>query len=298
VALANPELEWMRAPVEPVSRDEVEQRIGPTGDAVELLGGGLANRTIRVGRERVLRIYRGLDEDSTSRDPSVVAKEAALASRHWRAFRTPRVLSRGPDFLVLEYLEHSPLCEPHGSAVGRALAEIHAITYPSIGFLGEDLTVTRPLGDGDFTPRLYGHTQRADACPLIETALAARIARFLDAEPLAARDAVDVPVLTHSDFKTSNVHWGVDGRPVILDWEFAWSGSRYIDLGQLLRWQPPAPFVRDFEAAYIAGGGVLFSDWRRFAELVDLGSLLGLYCNPAARTTDHVVRRIVETIER
>jgi aminoglycoside phosphotransferase (APT) family kinase protein len=296
--LPNPELEWMRAPTQLVSRDEVERRIGPTGDALQLLGGGMSNVNIRVGRARVLRIYRGLDESSLDRDPSIVGKEAALASRDWRAFRTPRVLARGPDFLVFEYLEHSPLSEPHGSAVGRALAEIHAVTYPAIGFLGENLTVTRPLGDGDFTPRMYGHSQLADAGPLIETALAARIARFLDTEPLAARDAVDVPVLTHSDFKTSNVHWGVDGRPVILDWEFAWSGSRYVDLGQLLRWQPSEPFVRDFEAAYIAGGCLLFADWRRFAELVDLGSLLGLYRNPAARTTDHVVRRIVETIER
>ena len=51
-------------------------------------------------------------------------------------------------------------------------------------------------------------------------------------------------------------------------------------------------------AAYVDGGGVLVDDWRRFAETVDLGSLIGLYRNPEARATDDVVRRIVETIDR
>lgn len=53
-----------------------------------------------------------------------------------------------------------------------------------------------------------------------------------------------------------------------------------------------------FADAYVNGGGVLADDWRRFAEVVDLCALVGLYRNPAARSTDHVVRRIDEILGR
>ena len=298
MALPNPERVWTRAPTASIERDEVERRIGPTSDALELLAGGLVNLNIRVGRDRVLRIFRGLDSGTVFRDASVVGKEAALASRDWRSFCTPKVLARGPDFLVYEYVEHAPLSEAHGAAVGHALAEIHATTYAATGFLGDDLALVRPFEDDDFTPRMYGHSALAEVGPLFDVELSARIAAFLDADPVAARNAVDVPVLTHSDFKASNIHWAMTGMPLVLDWESAWAGSRYIDIGQLLRWHPPERFVRDFAAAYVDGGGILVDDWRRFAETVDLGSLIGLYRNPEARTTDDVVRRIVETIDR
>jgi hypothetical protein len=298
VTLENPEREWMRAPVASVDRDEVERRIGPTSDALELLSGGLVNRNIRVGRDRVLRIFCGLDSGAAFRDASLVGKEAALASRAWRSLRTPQVLARGPDFLVYEYVEHAPLSEAHGAAVGRALAEIHAITYAATGLLGDDLSLARPFEDDQFTPRMYGHSQLAEVGAVLDRALAARIAAFLDGDPLAARNAVDVPVLAHSDFKLSNVHWTAAGLPLVLDWEYAWAGSRYIDIGQLLRWHPPERFVRDFAAAYLDGGGALVDDWRRFAETVDLCSLIGLCRRPEARASDHLLRRIVETIDR
>src|SRR4051812_28148219 len=125
----------MRATTASIQRDEVELRIGPTGESIEVLGGGLSNVNVRIGRDRVLRIYRGLDSGALFRDAAVVGKEATLASRGWRSLRTPKVLARGPDFLLCEYVEHVPLSDAHGAAVGRALAEIHAITFPATGLL-------------------------------------------------------------------------------------------------------------------------------------------------------------------
>ena len=295
--LRNPERDWMRAPRRSLDREAVERRIGPTSEDLELLAGGFINSNIRVGRDRVLRIYEGLDEGAAFRDAAVVGKEATLASRRWEAFRTPRVLARGPDFLVFEYVEHTPLSEAHGAAAGRALAEIHAITFTTIGLLGADLALKRPDDwKSDFTAREYGHSQLADVASMLDADLVARIAGFLDSDPLAARDAADVPVLTHSDFKASNVHWTPADVPLVLDWEYAWAGSRYVDIGQLMRWHPPETFVRDFAAAYVDAGGVLADDWRRLAETVDLWGLIGLCRIPEARSD--VIRRIVETIER
>jgi fructosamine-3-kinase len=302
--LRNPELEWMgaqrRSPLDP---REVERRIGPTSEPLEPLSGGLVNTNIRVGRDRVLRIYRDLDSGTIFRDAAVVGKEATLASRDWRSFRTPRVLARGPDFLVFEYVEHEPLSEAHGAATGQALAEIHATTFAACGELGADLELKRPDSWGpaeedSFTARDYGRWQLAEVGPVLDRELAARIAAFLDSDPVAARNAADVAVLSHSDFKASNVHWTAAGVPLVLDWEYAWAGSRYVDIGQLLRWHPPDAFVQEFAAAYVESGGVLVDDWRRLAETVDLCALIGLRRRPEARISDDLVRRIVETIER
>jgi len=301
--LRNPELEWMRAQRRSIDPQEVERRIGPTGEPLELLSGGLKNINIRVGRDRVLRIYQGLEAGEIHRDATVVGKEATLASRDWRSFRTPKVLARGPDFLVFEYVEHVPLSEAHGAAVGRALAEIHATTFAATGLLGADLELKRPAEWGppeedEFTARDYCRWELAEVGPLLDRDLVARIAAFLDSDPVAARNAAEVPVLSHSDFKLSNVHWTAVGVPLVLDWEFAWAGSRYVDIGQLLRWHPSEPFVQEFGAAYVDAGGVLVDDWRRLAETVDLCALIGLCRRPEARTTDDLMRRIVETIER
>jgi hypothetical protein len=53
----------------------------------------------------------------------------------------------------------------------------------------------------------------------------------------------------------------------------------------------------ELAAAYVDGGGVLDDEWRRLAELVDLGSLISLSLNAGARA-DEVARRIVETLDR
>lgn len=293
----------MRTHARSIYQHEVEQRVGRTNEPLELLSGGLNNTNIRIGRDRVLRIYRGLDDGVRFRDPAVVGKEATLASRAWRWLRTPQVLDRGPDFILLEYVDHLPLAEAHGAAVGRALAEIHAVTFAATGLLGANLELERPdeWGPADrdeFTAREYGRAQLADAGASIDRALADRIGAFLDSDPTAAYNAADRPVLTHSDFKGSNVHWTSTGVPLVLDWEYAWAGSRYVDIGQLLRWQPPQSFVRDFADAYVDGGGALVEEWRRLAEVIDLCSLIGLYRLPEARASVELQQRIVETIER
>jgi Phosphotransferase enzyme family len=290
--LRNPEEAWSRAVLPTIDRAEVERRIGPTREPIEVLAGGFASVNVRVGHDRVLRIKR---------DSSTIGKEAALLSRPWRSFRTPRVLATGDDFLLLEHLELEPLPSSAGEAVGHALAEIHALTYAKTGSLGADLWLATPFpGDGDegFAARGYGHAMLSEAEPYLDATLAVRIAAFLDSDEYATRDALDVPVLCHCDFKVSNLRVTPAGELVVLDWEFAWAGPRLLDIGQLLRWHPPESFVRAFADSYRAGGGVLVDGWRRIAAAIDVGNLLGLLAhNPIMRTTDDIPRRISETLD-
>jgi phosphotransferase family enzyme len=287
--LPNPERAWHVAAVPTtIDRAEIERRIGATNEPIEVLTGGLANLHIRVGRDRVLRIQS---------DPSTLAKQTALLRRPWRALRTPKVLEVGDDFLLLEYLELQPLPASAGEAVGRALAEIHSDTYDRVGDLGDDLAVVNPLPGEGFTARGYGHANLRDATPFLDPALAARIAAFLDGNEHAAREALDVPVLCHCDFKLSNLHVTPAGELVVLDWDFAWAGPRLLDIGLLLRWQPPESFVHAFADGYRAGGGVLIEGWRRIAEAIDLGSLLSVYAHrEVARSTPDIERRLAAIV--
>jgi aminoglycoside phosphotransferase (APT) family kinase protein len=58
----------------------------------------------------------------------------------------------------------------------------------------------------------------------------------------------------------------------VLDWEFAFSGSPFFDLGNLLR--PPLGDMPGFEQAvhdgYVDAGGVLPTRWRQMSLLQDL----------------------------
>jgi fructosamine-3-kinase len=290
--LRNPEAAWSRA-VTPatIDRAEIERRIGPTNEPIEVLSGGFANLNVRVG-DRVVRIKRG----------PTPPKEATLLRRSWRSFRTPALLATGEDFLVLERLELAPLPPTAGAKVGRALAEIHATTYSETGFLAGDLSIEQPFPPDGWTElhRGVGYVRAGlhDAEPFLDPALTARLNAFLDGGPDDGDVEPDTPVLAHTDFKVSNLHVTPAGELVVLDWEFAWAGPRLLDIGQLLRWHPPEPFVQAFADAYRQGGGRLVDGWRRFAAIIDLGSLLFVYAhNPIMRSTDDIPRRIVETID-
>jgi Phosphotransferase enzyme family len=264
-----------------VDRVEVERRIGPTSEPLEVLSGGLKNLNVRVGRDRVLRIVA---------EPQRVAGEVALLTRPWRSLRTPALLTSGADFLLLEYVAHIPLEDDplHGAAVGRALAEIHAVPDAQLSLSRQSLDDGSSIVD-------YGRWMLTEAAPALGHALSSRIGKFFDERAEAMTSAFAAPVLCHCDFKVSNLHWTTDAELLVLDWEFASVAARLIDVGQLLRWDPPEPFVAAFADAYRAAGGVLADEWRRSAEAIDLCNLVGLY---ARFHSDELRRRMIETLDR
>jgi hypothetical protein len=291
--LRNPERDWER-PAETVriDRAEVEHRIGPCAGEPEVLSGGLANANVRLGDGRILRIYR--------REPAALAREAALLARGWRSFVVPRLLARGPDFLLLEEVAYAPLADGarDGAALGRALAEIHATGYERAGLLGADFTVAEPFPD--WFQALRDYALSCAAAPAGDRALGERVGRFLAAHAAEYVRNGGRPVLLHGDFKVSNLFWArAAGAPLVLDWEFAYAGPPLMDVGQLFRWEPSDAFAAAFAAAYRADGGQLpDGDWRRAAAAFDLVNLCGLLerAAPGSRRAADVRRRIEGTL--
>jgi fructosamine-3-kinase len=258
--LENPELDWVPPEATRVfEREEVERRLGPRSEPLEWLGGGHSNLNVRVGAAELERIYRT--------EPEKAAKEALLLTWPWQSFRVPELRRQGPDFLLLEYVAHTRLeaSAPHARAVGRALAEIHARRFPRAGLLGADLTLSTKLED--FVSELTGYalsTLERMERPVARE-LSPEVRRFYVERRAALAEAAGPPVLLHGDFKVSNLHWA-GGRLLVLDWEFCYAGSALMDIGQLLRWRPPAEFTREFALAYREAGGELPADFQAHAQ--------------------------------
>jgi fructosamine-3-kinase len=336
----NPEREWERAAdLATLDRREVERRIGPTQASLELLSGGRANVNVRVGADRVLRIYR--------RDRDARAREQWLLQRGWQSFVTPTIQDAGDgrrndadgkrngadgrrndadgkrndadgrrndaddDFLVLDYIAHGPLLATaeHGTVVGRALAEIHRTRFGASGLLAPrpgvrdtepetTLDVSAPFGDVADAFRKHARAELARA-RWLDDGLRSAVNDLLLANADVLRREAASPVLLHGDFKASNLHWTSDSQLLVLDWEFAYAGPALMDIGQLLRWSPPSPFVDAFANGYAAHGGVLPPNWKRLAEIFDLVNLAGLAANAddrSARARD-ITRRLAATTQ-
>lgn len=267
--------------------------MGEVSESVELLSGGLANLNLRIGAGRVLRVY--------CRDPLALAVETALLRRPWKFVRTPEVLSRGGDFLVLEYVPHDPLGDEveQAEAVGRALAEIHGVAFRQPGLLGPTLDLSKPYPDviGSFSDYALSRLDLAPSGVAKETR--SRVESLLVAHDDSLRHLARASVLLHGDFKVSNLGWTEGGRLLVLDWEFAYSGPSLMDIGQLMRWSPPPSFVEGFVRGYGGHGGELPEDWQRWAAAFDLFNLCGLLAGsePGSRRAADITRRIAETLD-
>lgn len=265
----NPELDWASTPVITPGRERLEARAGPI-KSLKVLEGGLRNWTFQLNHTRVLKIYRS--------NVGGGGIESALLKISWRSFRVPLVHAKGEDYLILEYVPHMPLrgTAQEGRAIGQALAEIHALTFPSAGFLDPQLRVTQlhadPIGGlFDYATNQLENSSHSQSRDLIRS-----LRQLMTVEGGKMRNLAHSNVLLHGDFKTSNLHWTSAGRPLVLDWEFAYAGPSLMDVGQLMRWKPPFDFVSAFADGYRGSGGYLPDGWQGCSDKFDLFNLAGL----------------------
>jgi fructosamine-3-kinase len=288
--LFNPEESWVPSgQVSVISRSEVEKCIGPTTEALELLSGGQANTNIRVGNDRVLRLYR--------RDVAIAGKELALLQKKWKSFVVPEVISSGNGYLLTKYMNYSPLEDKAeaGAALGTALVEIHCNTYKTPGFIGSDLQVEESMEN--FVTDMWDYLcsfMDVPPKPSLPTALLDEVIPFFDSKIEGLQEVAGLPVLLHGDFKVSNLHWSDQGKPLVLDWEFAYVGSVLMDLGQLFRWPTSQAFEDGFIQAYEVSGGHLVDRWKYWAGVLDLINLVGLLykSTPASQRSKDVTAKI------
>jgi aminoglycoside phosphotransferase (APT) family kinase protein len=163
-----------------------------------------------------------------------------------------------------------------GRTVGEALARLHAIEMPRLGFLDASLEVPEPMAGLRSAWRRYLDEQLEGLAGRRLGSRREPLMRLVDRDldrlaPLEGR-----AVLLHGDAKPTNVRVDRTGRLTgLLDWEFAWAGPPLFDLGQMLRWPVPERFDVAFVEGYESLAGPLDPGWRGRARLLDLANLVG-----------------------
>jgi len=186
------------------------------------------------------------------------------------------------------------------TSVGTALAAINRVTFDQTGFFDESLRIEEPVDVGRRGLILFvsEYVSRGLAGERLGKELTERLLKFIEEKGGILDEWQQAPCLTHSDFGGSNilVTGGPNGHTLsaVLDWEFAFSGTPFFDLGNLLR--PPlgtlAGFSDGVALGYKRGGGHLPTRWREMAAIVDLSAWVE-FLNRAV-----VPRAIIETALR
>ncbi|MGK5685175.1 phosphotransferase family protein [Actinoplanes sp. URMC 104] len=263
------------------------------------LTGGYSNDntalTMDDGGRYVLRRYRGanrcrLETAIARRLAGVVpVAEVVAADPGGEVAGEPVLLSRfvegEPVGELLEKLDEDALAEL-GHDVGVTLARIGSVEFARPGFFtagqglepdgvepteGLDLFVERCLREGN----AGGHLGEQEQSALREWA--ARAARELAVLKGSRR-------LVHSDYNPKNLLAVAEGGrwrvAAVLDWEFAFSSSPLVDVGNMLRFPTPHAYADGFVAGFRDGGGALPEGWRRLSRALDLFALADFLTRP------------------
>jgi aminoglycoside phosphotransferase (APT) family kinase protein len=277
---------------------------GQTVTSATLLSGGYSNENILVttssGRY-VLRRYRRGSGLAAARTCAV---EAALAARlAGAAVPVPEVIAAdaaaaaGEPLLLARHVAGILVSEAIagdagsatviGEAAGRVLAAVGSVRFSRGGmFTGPDLVPSAAGVPGNLPEFVDDCLRTGNAAHALSPAEIGRL-KLLAAEagPLAAA-AAGSSQLVHADYNAKNLlavrrsgRWSVTA---VLDWEFAFSGSPLVDIGNMLRFSDryPPGFAGGFIASYREAGGLLPAGWRKISEALDLYALADFLTRP------------------
>jgi aminoglycoside phosphotransferase (APT) family kinase protein len=284
------------------------------------LAGGLRNTNLKVTfgsgeAPVVLRIYRG--------DAEVCRKETAVLRLVRPTVPVPDVLHSeplgldgSPPFVILEFIDgvnfrelkrsqQLSAIQQAATSIGQILATIGRFQFDKPG---------RLLGTTDGIAVGAPYVAGPDPIPTIldtfldSTTLHQRLDGFVLKQlhdfiwswaPLLP-DLSSERHLVHSDFGNRNTllhevggRWAV---AAVLDWEFAFSGSQLLDVGNFLRYENDAAPLREpfFSRAYVENGGVLPDNWRKISRVIDVTALVE--CLTHEYLPDDVVSEILGLI--
>jgi len=267
--------------------------------AATFLAGGLMSRNyrVRVGSDDVvLRFY---DRDARSCD-----RETRLLAELQGRVAVPKVLYVSPasepvPFAVLEFVDGMSMRDlkrTGGSAaigqashsVGLQLAMLASVRLRDPSIIATEFAAKPELLLGSHVnARLIDHFLES---AVLRGRLGEEPARRAHDFAWRHDDQLSATAnsggITHGDFNSANVlvresggRWGVAG---ILDWEFAFVGSIFYDIGNFLRYErESAPRHEPWFSRGLADGGIALPiDWRTTARVADLSALCELLARP------------------
>jgi Ser/Thr protein kinase RdoA (MazF antagonist) len=281
------------------------------GASVSPLGGGYSGETFRAeidGDDVVVRIY--------GRRPDRAAVDVGVLRRVRGVVPVPAVLDAQvtgardlPPYVVTSWLPGERLedvltevgeqtAAELGRAVGATLLALSTVRFDRPGELrGTDLAVA-PFDLGSLADWVGGHLDRPWFAALGAEQTGDLLALARGVQPLLDSVAHE-STLVHSDVNPKNLLVDRERAVVtgLLDWEFAYSGSRLADLGNLMRF-PDHPAEPAGQAAFVGGAlEVAARDlppgWPDLARALDLLALVDLAARDVANPVVDAARDLL-----
>lgn len=179
--------------------------------------------------------------------------------------------------------------------IGRMCAKIHERIYPHNALLDDQLNIAQPLPK---TREKILHLLNGKPAQYLKPETIEKLCRFIKENP-GLFDRIEAEsVLCHGDFGYGNIMIS-GGKIYFIDFEFAYSGSRFHDIGRFFRRKGGDVQTMISERIYNAfaqgydsdSASPLPSDWLALAHLCDISAMLCLL------TYDHAPKEWVEDIE-
>lgn len=193
------------------------------------------------------------------------------------------------------------------ASAGRILANIHKHTFMESGFFNGDMKVQEPMRmNGERFLAFIEQSLFQDLCGhWLGEELTQSVWSFSQTYSHLLSEIEDSPVLVHSDYNGLNIlmSHGPEGCTVsaVLDWEDAFSWNRYVDIANMLRYEPDGSvFEKNFVRAYLEEGAVLNDHWKILSKLEDLVALCDMltHSNLATPTRIRDLQRLIaETVQ-
>ncbi len=211
----------------------------------------------------------------------------------------PRVVYQRSGLTVLEFLEGQILevVPEHSRLAGLAIAQFSILEFDSPGRIEEDGSIAafdfggvrgfiaQCLENPEVLSRLGPHRQSQ-----LDTLLQARV-DLLD-------ELGSETHFVHGDFNPTNILIHEEKLSGVIDWEYALSGTPFMDIGNLLRNIDEA-YHHEVENGLLEGGMKLPQDWKERAELVDLISQFEFLTSPRSEEFKlSCLRRIDRFVEK
>jgi len=287
---------------------------------VQLLSLGCANTNYKIvlaGQEPVvLRIY--------VREKSALEREIALHNLVLDKMPVPRFLYRDArcsiiahPYAIIEWIDGILLRELIIKGDEQAIAEcaflagvylskLKAIRFARGGFFQENLAVRPFAPEEHYEPYVRAMLDDEVVKASLGPKLHQHVRQFIE-NNCGLIPQENNANLSHGDYDPANIlvkeskgHWHI---AAILDWEFSFAGTYFLDIGTMLRYSHKLP--RCYEEHFIQGiestGDALPPLWKKKAKLMDLLCLLQLaHYNPLSQKPNinrDVVSLIKYTVE-
>jgi aminoglycoside phosphotransferase (APT) family kinase protein len=290
--------------------------------ATELLTGGRINTNVKVTFTSdeppvVLRLHK--------KGSTCCLKEAAVVELIKSTVPVPEILyvdAEGLDgsdpFTIMEFVEgltfqqlkrsgDLPAIQQAAASVGETLAAIGRYSFEKPGSLFVDGANQLNVGEAftrttDPIPEILDIVLKPDLTQQrLGVDLTRRLREFVFAWTASLPDITDVSRLVHSDFGNRNIllnqvrgTWEV---VALVDWEFAFSGSPLLDVGNFLRYDCLSAPLREpyFSRSFVEHGGELPDNWRKIVRVIDLTALVE--CLSHDYLPEDVTAEIVQLIQ-